>query len=635
MNYQSGGINCVIRIVEVTTLALMLLASTAQAAAPVSEPGSRFVWEPSENLTFKWTTVNYDGFYYDAQSRAGKESFTIKLDNLTDRWIKQDNIIYSTTVEQAKARYMPFGEYAFIGFMGQKYLAGFPKGKSNITSRGGINLRPIYKILIDENANHTLPIGSALTLNEGYVLKVKDVKAASFALALMKEGIEVDTKTIDIGKNYVYEILDRPVIAVHIDSILKENETVSAAINGIFQVSEQYTSTNERDVFGVMKITKVSDTGITMSNFLPVDLRQGSIIEIMGNIKLKVADSNALRVHLYCDCDYEKSERRGAANKLSSWDGMNYAGFWYDVDSGNFSESLDITNITGRTIPQGGLKYTSHRFRLLYPVAKIKGKKPPGTDGSYLTFRLWGNNYAQRSNGLAKILVGQGDCIYDKKTLLVVGPNAFNNDKWELGEAYNLTAISVNFNTYPSNAQLLFSKNGVVLDDIWLPRENVYRYSLPGENGYPKLITYLDAIFSGTEFDMVQLRYTWFVSDNITQIKEGERFGIFNVTLVEPDRIVLTNWEPIKLNAGSIINLFGNLSFFVEDSDELKFYPTNMAGSQVPEEITGNGVKENPDMSIQLDTSPVPGLTDRAEGFEIIISLAAIVAVYRIGRKNR
>ena len=617
---------------------IVFLACAAQAVAPVSPPESRFVWEPGENLTFTWTNENFDGFYYDAKSNAGKESLTIKLDNLTDRWIKQDNIVYSTTVEQVTSRYSQFGEYAVIGFLGQKYLAGFPMGKSNITSKGGVSLKPLYKILIDENANYSLTRGSALTLSEYYVLKVKDANAAGVALSLWKEGIEVDTKIIETGKNYVYEIRDRPVLAVHIDSILKENETVSVAITGIFQASEQYTSTNERDIFGAMKITNVSDTGITMSNILPVNLKQGSIIEIIGNIKLKVADSDTPRVHLYSDCN-ENIEHRGAAgsNELSSWDGMNYAGFWYDVDSGNFSESLEVTNITGRTIPQGGLTYTSHRFRLLYPVTRIKGKKPPGTDGSYLAFRLWGNNYAVRSNGLSKILVGQGDCIYDKKTLLVVGPNEFNGDIWELGEGYTLTATSVNFSENPSKAQLSLRRNGVVLDDIWLPRENVYGYALPGENGTPKLITYLDAVFSGATFDMIQLRYTWFVSDNVTQIKEGDRLGIFNVKTVEPDRIVLTNREPIELKPGSSINLFGNLSFYVENSDELRFYPTNMGGTQMlPEEVTVNEVPDIPDMTILVGTSPAAGRTERVAGFEVIILLAALVAVYQIkGRKNR
>jgi hypothetical protein len=71
------------------------------------------------------------------------------------------------------------------------------------------------------------------------------------------------------------------------------------------------------------------------------------------------------------------------------------------------------------------------------------------------------------------------------------------------------------------------------------------------------------------------------VSDNVTRIKEGDRFGVFNVTVVEPDKIVLTNREPIDLKAGSSINLLGNLSFFVENSDDLRFYSTNVRGTQV------------------------------------------------------
>lgn len=76
-----------------------------QAPATVNLPESRFVWEPGENLTFKWTNENFDGFFYDSQSRTGKESLTIKLDNLTERWIAQNNMVYSTSVEQATAAF--------------------------------------------------------------------------------------------------------------------------------------------------------------------------------------------------------------------------------------------------------------------------------------------------------------------------------------------------------------------------------------------------------------------------------------------------------------------------------------------------------------------------------------------------
>ena len=57
---------------------IVFMACGVQAATPVSEPESRFVWERGENLTFTWTNENFDGFYYDAQSK-NKESLSIKL----------------------------------------------------------------------------------------------------------------------------------------------------------------------------------------------------------------------------------------------------------------------------------------------------------------------------------------------------------------------------------------------------------------------------------------------------------------------------------------------------------------------------------------------------------------------------
>ncbi len=629
---------------------IVFLSCAGQAAAPVSPPESRFVWEPGENLTFTWTNENFDGFYYDAQSR-NKESLTIKLDNIKDRSIPNGGLVYSTTVETATARYRPFGEYAVIWFMGGKYLTGFPEGKSNITAWSGINLNRLYSLMIDDDTSYTLIEGSNLTLYGSYVLEFRDVDAAGsrVTVSLMREGIGIETKTVDTGKNYIYEIRGRPVIAVHIDSILKENETVSALINGIFQASEQYTLVNDGDIFGMMKITKVSDTGITMSNNLPVDLKRGSIIDI-GELELKVADSNTLRVHLYKKWLYVKGEHRGAtgSDNLTAWDGLNYAGFSYDADSGNYSESLVITNLTGRRIPEGGLTYTSYRLRKVpYAVTNITGIKPEGTDGSYVSFSLGGKKYTARNNGFAELLITHGDSISEKKILLgkppwfegvdeAGQPVPWEDDTWELGEGYALAVKSIDTMSDPRKARLVLSRNGVDLDDVWLSSGNAYRYFQPGENGIPKLITYLDAVFAGASVDAIQLRYTWFVSDNVTWIKEGDRFGVFNVTVVEPDRMVLKNRVPIELKAGNRINLFGNLSFFVENSDELRFYPTNMAGTQViPEEVSGNAVLETPDITTPAGTSPVAGRTEKAIGFEVVISITIILAVYIAGRKRR
>jgi|GEM_PF-6560956 len=249
----------------------------AHATVPVSPPELRFVWEPGDNLTFTWKPANFDGFYYDPENRAGNESLTIRLDKSKKRSIQPNGIVYFTTVTTATARYKPFGEYAVIGFIGEKYLAGFPEGKSNITNNSGINLRPLHKILIDENDSHTLDRGNSLTLDEGYVIETKDVNliGASVTLILKKNGVAVDEKTVSTGKNYIYEIQYRPVVAVHVDSVLERNGTVFAGINGIFQVSEYHTPVNQGDIFGVMKIINVSDRSITMRNTLDtMDLKR-------------------------------------------------------------------------------------------------------------------------------------------------------------------------------------------------------------------------------------------------------------------------------------------------------------------------------------------------------------------------
>ncbi len=615
-------------------LIALLLACAAQAAAPVSSPESRFVWDPGENLTFTWTNENFYGFYYDAKSRTGKESLTIKLDNIKDRSIPENGIVYSTTVETITPRYSPFGEYAVIGFWGEKYLAGYPEGKSNITSKSGTNLNLLQYITIDDDTSYTVIEGGNLTMS-GYVLEVREVNVtrASVILSLKRDenNVAASTQRVEVGKNYVYELSDGTVIAVHIDSVFKEKETSYVIIKGIFQVSYKFPI-KEGDIFELMKITNVSNRSITERNTLDtVDLKRGSIIELGGNIKLNIADSNTLRVQLYSDRYYETIEHRGAtgSKNLTAWDGLNYAGFWYDIDSGNYSESLVITNLTGRRIPEGGLTYTSYIMREPYAVTKVTGENISGTDGSYILFRLGGKKYVVKNKGFAELFIVHGDVRFEKKTLV-------EGETWELGEGYSLTVKSIDASYNPRTALLVLKKNDIELDDVWLKSPNGSAYIMPGENGMPKLITYLDSVFVSATSDMIQLRYTWFVSDNITHIKEGDNLGIFNVTDVEPDRMVLKNRMPIDLKAGSSINLLGNLSFFVENSDELKFYPTSMGGTQViPEGVPVNEVPDIPDVTTPAGTSPVGGRTEKTSGFEAFLAITILPAVYSAGRKRK
>jgi S-layer protein (TIGR01567 family) len=474
---------------------IVFLACAGQAAAPVSDPESRFVWEPGENLTFTWTNENFDGFCYDAQSRAGNESLTIKLDNIKDRSIPKNGITYSKTPGQTNTHYRLSGKYAVLELRNEKYLAEYPEDRSDIKSSDGRNPIRLHQILIDENASHKVENRSHLPLSYGYDIEVRSVNLsdASVLLSLKRDGVDVDTRNLDVGENFIYEANDGQIIAVHVDSVIAGGEENSVLLDGIFQTSERFTKNMNGNIFGMMIITDVSDSGIMMKNTAGIiELKPGKIIDI-GIVRLKVADSDTLRFQLYCDTGMANKENKGAVhtylNRLMAWDGLNYAGFMYDINSGNNSESLEINNITGRTIPMGGLIYASYMDRLTYTnymssvpyaVTKINDKKSPG-NWPFVAFSLGGNKYIVKSK-IPRMLTVHGVAYYDKKWL-GIGPFEFNGETWELGEGsvenplptiwelgegYTLRATSVNFLEDPRKIRLVLKRNGVDIEDVWL-----------------------------------------------------------------------------------------------------------------------------------------------------------------------
>ncbi|HWQ95731.1 MAG TPA: S-layer protein domain-containing protein [Candidatus Methylomirabilis sp.] len=128
-----------------------------------------------------------------------------------------------------------------------------------------------------------------------------------------------------------------------------------------------------------------------------------------------------------------------------------------------------------------------------------------------------------------------------------------------------------------ANAHLTLVKNGIEVYDAWISQGNIFSYkdkNVSEENDPPVFITYLDSVLSGTHVDLVVLTYSWQLSDNVTELKEGDMYGVFRVTSVESDSIVLENDREINLSRGSCIHLLENLVFVVADSEELRFYPS-------------------------------------------------------------
>ena len=175
--------------------------------------------------TYTWDAQSFSGFYYDLDSGVSSEEMTI-----TDigRSINSGNIEYVTRPTETKFEHNNWGSYQIIGFMAEKYFAGYSKQNSTVI---GDDVSPISdgilsKILIDSDDKKSVSSGDSLVLEEGYSLSIKevDVNGNSVWVQLEKDGKVVDDGFISSGGDYVYKTdlgkaTDVPLIIIHFGTV--------------------------------------------------------------------------------------------------------------------------------------------------------------------------------------------------------------------------------------------------------------------------------------------------------------------------------------------------------------------------------------------------------------------------------
>ncbi len=128
--------------------------------------------------------------------------------------------------------------------------------------------------------------GSSLALENGYSLKASqvDVNGKSVLFELYKNGKLLDSGIVSQGGDYIYETdiggaENVPMIAVHISTVFRSTETDAVFVEGIFQISDDYLEISGGDSFGEMKITSISDSGITMKNEDSISLSKDDVVD--------------------------------------------------------------------------------------------------------------------------------------------------------------------------------------------------------------------------------------------------------------------------------------------------------------------------------------------------------------------
>ena len=282
-------------------------AKALEETDEAGEPVDRIWREGISSDEYTWDYRSFSGFFYDMENNVGTERLTVKLQG-NDRSIDSGNLIYSTTAEKMDYQFGEWGEYQVIGFMAEKYFAGYLQGDGEIFDNDVslINDGQLRRVLLDSDDESTITTGSVLTMEEGYELRIKqiDIDGNKVYLGLAKDGEEIDSKVVSPSgslKSATYEYKvdisgeDQPIIMAHISNVFASTESDLVTVDGLFQISDTYDSVESGDEYGKMQVSSLSDTGFEMDNDNTISLRKGGTAEIFGDVGFVVADSNELR----------------------------------------------------------------------------------------------------------------------------------------------------------------------------------------------------------------------------------------------------------------------------------------------------------------------------------------------------
>lgn len=557
---------------------------SSEATPEETEAGTDRIWREGINPRglYTWTPQSFSGFFYDLKNDVGTERLTIDLPS-SGRSIDSGGLTYSTKAQDTDFQFGDWGSYQVIGFMADKYFGGYNAGVVSDINRSLINDGQLRKVLVDSDNESTLTTGSALPLEEGYELRIKqiDINGNKVFLSLAKDGEEVDSKVVSPessdpkSSTYKYEVdvtgEKTPIVLAHISNVFASTESDLVTVDGLFQISDSYNSVESGDKYGKMKITDLND-GVTMENEDSFSLRRDSTINIFGNVGFQVADSDALRfapiVQRTGIYDVRGTVIDPSTTNEFTWTPYNFEGFYYDIDNDVGTESLKAT-ISGNRIDEKGLIYTTSpqpvKFKFTdwgkYDVIGFMADK---YFAGYDNQTAFTDEASVINEGqLRKVLLDSDD----SQTIA-------SGSVLPLQEGYELRIKQVDLNG--NKVYLALARDGKEVDSkVVTPSGDskdrasnyMYKVDMGSAKDVPMITAHVQSVFTSTESNLATVDAVFQVSDSPESVEEGEVHGKMKVETLGTDGITMKNTDSaISLSRGRVVDIMENLRIEVADN---------------------------------------------------------------------
>ncbi len=598
----------------IMSIVVIVLSATSMAAnaVEVQSPTATVV----DGATYTWGPQDFAGLYYDIDNDLGTEQITMTVtnDNVLDD--DRDGIIYRTTAQKDDFEFDEWGEYYTIGFLGESYFAGYVEADYDYWYSSYLycesldeNLmvdEQLSKILIDDDDEYTVTVGTPLKLAEGYELAIKAIDLdGKVHVELYKDGKSVDSAVVEPSmenptmedKTYAYtkdlgDTEDIVTIAIHFKNAYHSAGQDLVIVDGIWQISDTYADVEEDTEYDKMTIQNVNPTEmfIEMNNEdSKITLTKNKDISLIENIRIKTADQdeinteNPLRFYIYKELTEPGTcEIRGqVANVIDgatyTWGPQDFAGFYYDIDD-NLGREMITTSITYGDIldePNG----------VVYKTTAQEDDFEFGDWGFFNIIAFMGDLYFA---GYINDKYGTSDDILEgagTSSLLDLGLLSkilVNNDTsrvmasgeiLELSEGYALRP-KIGIDEKGILVELLHDGNVIDRTAINPPDTYVYIADLEDAERVPLIAAHFLEPISIKDKSYCKVDGLWQISDTYTDVKEDTEYGKMTIQAVNSDEddmsIVMDNKDSkITLNKNKDTLLMENIRIKTADQDDI------------------------------------------------------------------
>lgn len=251
--------------------------------------------EEKGNFTKRWDAWNFPGLWLDNETNASTETLIIdqSLLNNSYRVIDKHNLIYSTKsitlnyevyVNANRTPAGTNGYYSAIGWVGEKYVL-LPEKK-------------IAKIILEQNEFDESLMRPLETWNlgDGYSIFVNSVEIKAGVpqtwFILIRDGNKISDVILGpyIEKLYTYQIEQNstPIVIVYFSGFKLDG----AAFKYGWLRSQNTIEIKPGGIFGIMEVTSDNNGIIELRNRVPIELAPDRVINLMGNLNIKVGSSN-------------------------------------------------------------------------------------------------------------------------------------------------------------------------------------------------------------------------------------------------------------------------------------------------------------------------------------------------------